>query len=163
MAANKRLSRQIPKFEQALKQLYSGNYGPARKALTQLESKSLDNPALLAQIRLFLEICQNSLRGDPAPRELEDFYGRGVVLHNQGHYKRALDTLSQGLKKNKNEETAPIHLVLAATHAKLGETPKALHHLKKSIELNARNRLNATHDSDFESLQNNEEFKALIR
>ena len=162
MSANKKLSRQLSKFEKALEQLYAGRYRQAQTALTQLESKSVDNPVLLAQIRLFLKICRNGLRGDPVLKEFEDFYSRGVVLHNQGNYKQALETLRQGLKKSKSEETDPVHLALAATHAKLGETQEALHHLKKSIELNARNRLNATYDSDFKSLHNNNEFKALL-
>ena len=151
-------------YERALVLLYKGNYGKAQAALEALAQKYPDQKQLMAQVRMFLRLCeQNNQRPKKVAQDGVALYDSGVFEHNRGHFEKALDLFKRALKKvsNKTDEAA-VYGAMAASFARIGPADKALESLQKAIKADEIHRHHARHDRDFESLGSNQKFRKLV-
>ena len=151
-------------YERALVLLYKGNYAKAQAALETLAQKYPDEKQLMAQVSMFLRLCQqNNQRPKKVAQDGIALYDLGVFEHNRGHFDKALDLFKRALKKvsNKTDEAA-VYAAMAAGFARTGPTDKALECLHKAIQADEIHRHHARHDPDFDSLDSNEEFRKLV-
>ncbi len=153
------------RYGQAVRLLQEGNYDKARAALVEFEQKHPDQLQMLARARVFLKACERlkangrQQEKKPEPKEL---YVVGLIEHNRGNYPKALEILGEALKKAPSDAAA-IHLTMAASLVRQGNSAEAIKHLKSSIDKDPSYRVWIANDPDFESLHRNDEFLKLIR
>ena len=151
-------------YERALVLLYKGHYAKAQAALETLAQKYPDEKQLMAQVSLFLRLCeQNTQRPKKVAQDGVALYDSGVFEHNCGHFEKALDLFKKALKKVSNKtDQAAIYGAMAASFARIGPADKALESLQKAIKADEIHRHHARHDPDFDSLGSNEKFRKLV-
>ena len=152
-------------YEEALRLLHDGKYEKAKTLLQKLVPSASDHLELLARINALLKVCQKRLTEQEVPNLKPDqLIDRGVMLHNAGQYQEALRHFEQAAKASKSGGVQDYALyAMAATEAVLGNTDKAIQHLKKAIELKNELRFLARYDPDFAHLAEHSEFRELVR
>ena len=79
-------------YERALVLLYKGHYAKAQAALETLAQKYPDEKQLMAQVRMFLRLCEQN--NQPPKKVAQDgvaLYDAGVFEHNRGRFEKALE------------------------------------------------------------------------
>ncbi|MFQ5524767.1 MAG: hypothetical protein ACE5GX_00765 [Thermoanaerobaculia bacterium] len=143
-------------FEKAVKATYQKKWREAAKMLEQVR-KATDLPSLGQSARRYLAVCEHNLakKGQGA----DDPYLEAVFLRNRGELDQALDICMRGGRSAKDERFA---YLAAAIHALQGDDEKAADFLTKAIDANARNRVVAAHDEDFDSLRSDPDHASLF-
>ena len=151
-------------YERALGLLHQKKYKPARDLFLKLKDAFPEQIDVLARVNSFLAVCDTSLddQEEKPPSNAEGFFDLGVVNHNLGRYEVAQNCFAQALKVEKKDSDY-IYYALAATEVCLGNSEKALKHLKRAIEIREDNRFFARNDPDFGSLTKSQEFQDLVR
>jgi tetratricopeptide (TPR) repeat protein len=153
-------------YEESLRLLHGGKYDKAKSQLHKLLGLASEHLELVARINGLLKICERRLVEPQAPEQTPGaLIDRGVMLHNLGQYDEALkcyERAAQKAAKTGNLQDA-VQYAMAATEAAMGNTDKAIQHLRKAIELNAELRFMARSDPDFAKLAENNEFRELAR
>lgn len=151
-------------YREGLESLHKKRYEKAREIFLQIREKFPDETEVMPRVHSFLKVCEARLmEGNPkGPRTPEEFFDMGVFLHNDKRYDEALECYARALKESPNHSVEHIYYAMAATEARLGETDRALEHLKKAIELRPENRFSARNDPDLEILLRREEFQQLV-
>ncbi len=150
-------------YEEALRLLHQKEYEEAHSLLLEVSSFFADEPEVLARVEAYVKVCETNLAEEKAPpKTAESMFDLGVLHHNAGHYKAALDCFVKALKLA-NGDQDHIYYAMAASEIPLGNIDTALKNLRKSIEIREENRFVARNDPDFEPLAQNREFQALVR
>jgi tetratricopeptide (TPR) repeat protein len=93
-------------------------------------------------------------------RSAEDYYNVGIAELNRRELDAAIQHLQHALKLMPSGDH--ILYALATANALQGNREQALQFLKQSISYRGENRFLAIRDSDFESLQDDSEFRRLV-
>lgn len=147
-------------FEQALKFFNRHDYGQAKSAFEALQSKFADEAEVLARARTYLAICDQRLGRAPAtPRNADALYDQGVFDFNRGAIREAVEHFEKALRIEPRADH--VFYSLAAAHARLNDSPKALEALRRAIAIRPVHRSHARRDFDFASLRSNDDFQSL--
>jgi tetratricopeptide (TPR) repeat protein len=147
-------------FEQALRLFNRHDYAQAKSAFEVLRSKFSDEAEVVARVRTYLAICDQRLgRAPAAPRNADALYDQGVFEFNRGGTREAIELFEKALRVEPRADH--VFYSLAAAHARLNDSPKALEALRRAIAIRPVQRSHARRDLDFASLRSNDEFQSL--
>lgn len=147
-------------FEQALKFFNRHDYGQARSAFEGLQTRFGDEAEVLARARTYLAICDQRLGHAPAaPRNADALYDQGVFDFNRGAIREAIELFDKALRIEPRADH--VFYSLAAAHARLNDSPKALEALRRAIAIRPVHRSHARRDLDFASLRSSDDFQSL--
>ena len=147
-------------FEQALRLFNRHDFGPARSAFLTLLAKFADQAEIVARARTYLAICEQRLARSPSvPRNPDALYNQGVFQLNRGNVADAIELFEKALKVEPRADH--VFYSLAAAHARLNDTAKAMDSLRRAIVLRPLHRSHARRDLDFVGLRSNEDFQQL--
>ncbi|MFY9609128.1 MAG: tetratricopeptide repeat protein [Blastocatellia bacterium] len=147
-------------FEQALRLFNRHDYGSAKSAFEGLQTKFGDEAEVVARARTYLAICEQRLgRAPAAPRNADALYDQGVFEFNRGAIREAIELFEKALRVDPRADH--VFYSLAAAHARLSDSPKALDALRRAIAIRPVHRPHARRDLDFANLRSNEEFQSL--
>jgi len=152
-------ANQLSNFEAAMRQFHARNLKEARtlfQRATEGPERDVANRA-----RLHIAMCDRRLQqatvnlGSP-----EDYYNYAVALLNTRNIAEARGHLEKALQMAPASDH--IHYALAIAQALSGDTVGAYENLKRSIELEPRNRIMARQDGDLAHLANQPPFDTLL-
>jgi len=147
-------------FEQALRLFNRHDFSAAKPAFQSLLSKFAEQSEILARVRTYLAICDQRLaRAPQVPRNADALYDQGVVEFNRGHTEEAIELFQKALKADPRADH--VYYSLAAAHARLEDSPKALDALRRAIVIRPAHRSHARRDLDLAGLRSNEDFQQL--
>jgi tetratricopeptide (TPR) repeat protein len=146
-------------YETALKLMQAGKYEKAHEAFTKmLETAPQD---LADRIRMYISACVAQIhKGSNSFQTHEERYDYAISLLNHGHYEDARHHLHDILLKEKSADYAFYGLALLASMT--GDADTCIDHLTEAIRLNAKNRLQARLDSDFDGVADDPRFTELL-
>ncbi len=149
-------------YEAGLKMMHAEEYARAAKAFRELIAEHADEPEILERARVLLQASEKKLqeKGKSVFRSAEDHYNVGVAAMNRRELEVALQHLQQALKLAPKADH--ILYVLAVVNALKGQRDEALSFLKQAIHYRPENRFLAARDNDFESLDEDSDFKHLV-
>ncbi|MBW4574321.1 MAG: hypothetical protein KME08_03460 [Aphanothece sp. CMT-3BRIN-NPC111] len=95
------------------------------------------------------------------PQEVLSKANCGIILAISGRYTEALPECEQAIKQNPKHESG--YYAKACYYAIQGEVEQAVDNLQKVIDIAPRcSRREAKHNPDFDSIQDDERFRALV-
>jgi tetratricopeptide (TPR) repeat protein len=146
-------------YESALRLMQDGKYEKAHAAFNQMLAAS---PADLAErIRMYINACvQQVSKGKASFLSDEERYDYAVSLLNEGNYEDAKMHFRQIIAENDRADYAFYGLAVLASMT--GDTHRCLEHLTEAIRLNAKNRIQARADSDFQDMADDPRFTELL-
>ena len=146
-------------YESALRLMQEGKYDKAHSAFNQMLASS---PADLAErIRMYINACvQQISKGQTKFQSHEERYDYAISLLNDGNYEDARTHLKQIVAENKSADYAFYGLAVLA--GMTGDSQNCLEHLTEAIRLNAKNRIQARADSDFQDMADDPRFTELL-
>lgn len=136
-------------FERAVAAFHRRNYSDAI-ALFQ-RAASGENREMAHSARQHADMCQRQLLAAAAvPRTAEELYNYAIALINDRKLTDAEKYLRQALIESPNGD----HLLyaLALCRGLSGDLEQAYNHLKRAIDIDARNRVTARNDPDFSEI-----------
>jgi len=112
--------------------------------------------------KVLISACEKKIqeKGRTVLRSADDYYNLGIAELNRRDLQVAIDHLQHALKLMPKADH--ILYALATANALHGRRDEALAHLKQSIHYRGENRFLAARDSDWESLQEDPEFRQLV-
>jgi len=152
-------NRALALYEAALRLMQEGKYDVAHTKFKQLLEEA---PGELAdRIRMYINACLlQATKGKTEFKSQEERYDYAISLLNTGHYEDAREQLQTILAENQTADYA--FYGLAVLSSMTGESHTCLEHLTEAIRLNARNRIQARSDSDFQDMADDPRFTELL-
>lgn len=150
-------------YEAALRMMHDRKYDRAKAAFEKLLEGASAPRHIADRVRVHLNACSAKLGdGDnaKAPKSPEEQYDYAVILMNEGRNDEARAQLEKVIKNWPDSDYA--HYGLAVLSCMAGRSEEALRHLQRSIELNARNRIQARNDGDFQNMADDPRFTELL-
>lgn len=146
-------------YEKAMKLLHAGSFAWAKDMF--VEAALGPNLGMAHSARVYRLACERRL----ASSELrlsspEDHYDYAITLINRRDLDKALNHLEQALRDAEGADH--VHYALALSYGLKGDAGNAAAHLKRAIELHARNRAAARNDPDFQVIARQPQIKALL-
>ena len=147
-------------FEQALRLFNRHEFAAARSAFLAVLAKFAEQAEIVARARTYLAICEQRLARSPSvPRNPDALYNEGVFQLNRGNTDEAVELFEKALKAEPRADH--VFYSLAAAHARLNDTLKAMEALRRAIGIRPVHRSHARRDLDFVGLRSNEDFQQL--
>ncbi|HEY0309167.1 MAG TPA: tetratricopeptide repeat protein [Acidobacteriaceae bacterium] len=146
-------------YETALRLMQEGKFEKAHAAFNKLMATA---PTELSErIRMYISACTQQM-GDSKNTfsSNEEQYDYAISLLNNGHYDDARQHLQQILKNDPKADYAFYGMAVLASMT--GESENCLQQLAEAIGLNARNRIQARSDSDFQDMLDDPRFTELL-
>ncbi len=110
---------------------------------------------------MYINAClQQISKGKTSFLSDEERYDYAVSLLNEGNYADAREQFEQIIAGNANADYAFYGLAVLASMT--GEQHACLEHLTEAIRLNAKNRIQARADSDFQDMADDPRFTELL-
>jgi tetratricopeptide (TPR) repeat protein len=157
--ANNARAQTLTHYEAALRLMQEGKYDKAHDAFNKMLAAS---PADLAErIRMYINAClQQVAKGKTTFHSDEERYDYAISLLNDGNYEDARAQFKQILAENDRADYA--FYGLAVLSSMTGDSHHCLEHLTEAIRLNAKNRIQARADSDFQDMADDPRFTELL-
>ena len=132
------------------------------KALAALEKLLPDAPEEIKErCRMYISTCQKQLeKSSLVFNTPEEQYDYAVSQLNTGYYETAREQFNLIVSKSPGADYA--FYGLAVLDAITGRSQDCLNNLARAIELNAKNRLQARVDNDFQSMVDDPRFTELL-
>jgi tetratricopeptide (TPR) repeat protein len=157
----KHFSNAVEAYEAGLKLLHSEQFEKAVKCFEDLIAEHGDEPEIQDRAKILIHVARKKLNEkSPVLRSAEDHYNVGVAELNRRELNTAVQHLQQALKLAPRGDH--ILYALAAASALQGNRDQALSFLRQSLDYRPENRFMAVRDSDFETLQEDSDFKQLV-
>ncbi|MHB8303375.1 MAG: TPR end-of-group domain-containing protein [Acidobacteriaceae bacterium] len=151
--------QRIQQYEVAVRMMREGKYEKAKAALEALLAE--DAGEMVDRVRVHLAACQRQLeKNNIAFQSPEEQYDYAISLLNTGYYEDAREHLEEILKTNPSAEYA--HYGMAVFYSLIGRAEDCLENLKRAIDLNPRNRIQARLDTDFQEMIEDPRFTELL-
>ena len=152
-------TRALTLYEAALRLMQEGKYEAAHTKFNQLLTES---PGDLAdRIRMYINACMLQVsKGKTDFKSHEERYDYAISLLNTGQYEDAREELKTILADDRSADYA--FYGLAVLSSMTGDSHTCLEHLSEAIRLNARNRIQARSDSDFQDMADDPRFTDLL-
>jgi tetratricopeptide (TPR) repeat protein len=150
---------QMGSFEAAMKLFHTRNLKQAR----ELFEEAAQGPErdIANRSRLHIAMCNRRLEQENVIlTSAEDYYAYGIALLNSRNIPEAKKHLEEALRMA--PEADHIHYAMAAAQVLHGDLNGAHEHLKRAIEIEPRNRLQARQDTDFAHLSHQPPFDSLL-
>ena len=146
-------------YEAALRLMQEGKYDKAHEAFNKMLATS---PGDLAErIRMYINACVQQIgKGKTSFHSDEERYDYAISLLNEGNYEDARAQLKQIVTDNDRADYAFYGLAVLASMT--GDAHRCLEHLQEAIRLNAKNRIQARADSDFQDMADDPRFTELL-
>jgi hypothetical protein len=146
-------------FGRAITATHQQRWREAATLLRRLLAETDDDPAIAERARQYLALCEQRLSNGKAPEGEDDPYLQAVVAKNRGDFGEALALCRRGGRHRRDERMAYLAASILALE---GEVSEAAELLALAVELNARNRVQAFHDSDFAEVLGRAEFAFVL-
>ncbi len=152
-------AKMLALYEAALRLMQEGKYEKAHAAFNQMLAS---NPGDLAdRIRMYISACLQQIGKTKTQfHSQEERYDYAVYLLNDGNYEDARQQFKEILAENASADYAFYGLAVLASMT--GDAHTCLEHLTEAIRLNARNRIQARTDSDFQDMADDPRFTELL-
>ena len=148
-------------FERAVKAFNLRQFSEAKALFEELQQRYNQEVEIIARSQTYIQVCNVRLAANRSlPRNADEFYDRGVVALNVGNFAQARTFFEKALKLRPDDSHTLYSL--AATHAQIGATDKALTYLKQAVQRQPRLRQQALQDTDFSILQDDRRFLELL-
>jgi len=149
----------IAQYETAIRLMQEGKFEKAHTAFNNMLASS---PGDLAErIRMYINACLLQVsKGKTQFLSHEERYDYAISLLNDGNYEDARIELKKIIAENKGADYAFYGLAVLASMT--GDPHTCLEHLTESIHLNAKNRIQARADSDFQDMADDPRFTELL-
>jgi TolA-binding protein len=149
----------VKDYQAALQLMQQGRYEKAHAIFEKLVTSGPTE--LIERSRVYMAACERNVRTQELTfNTLEEQYDYAVSLLNTGFYGEASDQFEDILTKAPDADYA--HYGLAVLKSMTDQPEDCLHHLARSIELNAQNRIQARSDSDFQDMADDPRFTELL-
>ena len=136
-----------------------GKYDKAREGFRKLSEQS--SPEVAERARVYLEACgRQATKQERKFSGPEEQYDYAISLLNNGNYEDARQQFKQILHANPSADYAFYGLAVLASMT--GDAQACLEHLTEAIRLNAKNRIQARADSDFQDMADDPRFTELL-
>jgi tetratricopeptide (TPR) repeat protein len=146
-------------YQSAVQFMQEGKFEKARALFEKLTQSGA--PELLERSRTYLAACErHGEKKSLVFNSAEEQYDYAISLLNTGNYEDARDQFEGLLKKNAQADYA--HYGLAILNSITGQAEECLDHLRRAIELNTRNRIQARGDADFIDMADDPRFTELL-
>jgi len=146
-------------YEAALRLMQDGKYEKAHAAFDHMLQAGAGD--LADRIRMYISAClQQITKGQTQFLSHEERFDYAVSLLNNGHYEDAREQFNNILAENDSADYAFYGLAVLASMT--GERHACLENLTQAIRLNARNRIQARSDSDFQDMADDPHFTDLL-
>jgi tetratricopeptide (TPR) repeat protein len=161
-ARSSRYENAIQAYENGIKLMHSEQFDRAIRCFEDLVNGHADEPEIQERAKVLIHACEKKIheRERTVLRSADDHYNVGIAELNRRELGSAIEHLQHALKLMPKADH--VLYALATANALQGNRDEALQHLRQSIHYRAENRFLATRDSDFEALQDDEDFKQLV-
>jgi len=142
--------------------MHAEEFEKAMRCFEDLVAEHTEEPEIQERAKVLLHACGKKIqeKGRTVLRSADDHYNVGIADLNRRELDSAIDHLQHALKLTPKAEH--ILYALGTANALKGNRDQALEYLKQSIHYRGENRFLAARDSDFESLQEDPDFRQLI-
>jgi tetratricopeptide (TPR) repeat protein len=149
----------VAQYESALRLMQEGKFEKAHTAFNNMLASA--PPDLAERIRMYINACiQQISRHQTQFTSDEERYDYAISLLNDGNYEDARSQLKKIVAENGQADYAFYGLAVLASMT--GDAHTCLEHLTEAIHLNARNRIQARADSDFQDMADDPRFTELL-
>jgi tetratricopeptide (TPR) repeat protein len=146
-------------YQAAVQLLQQGKFDRAQAAFEKLLPDA--PPEIKERCRIYIATCQRQItKPDLSFATPEEHFDFAVAQLNNGYYEEAREHFNNILAQAPNADYAFYGLALLS--AVTGQSQECLTHLARAIELNAKNRLQARVDNDFQSMVDDPRFTELL-
>ena len=152
----------IQVYESAIKLMHAEQFEKAIRQFGNVIAGHPEEPEIQERAKVLLHACEKKIqeKARTVLRSADDHYNVGIGDLNRRELGSAIEHLQHALKLTPKADH--IFYALATANALQGNRDQALHHLKQSIYYRPENRFLAARDADFESLQEDADFKQLV-
>lgn len=157
--ATPRVDPQLELFGRAVAATQNKQWKEAAGLFRRLLADTDDDPTLGERARQYLALCEQRLANGNAAEGDDDPYLLAVVAKNRGDFAAALALCRRGGRHHRDERMAYLAASILALE---GEIAEAAALLAQAVEQNARNRVQAFHDSDFADVLGRAEFAFVL-
>src|SRR5262249_45141279 len=159
---SKHFENAVQAYEAGIKLMHADEFQKAIRCFEDLISEHPQEQEIQERAKVLLHVCEKKIQEKERNvlRSSDDYYNVGIAELNRRELDSAIQHLQQALKLTPYGEH--ILYAMATANALQGNREQALHFLKQSIQHRGENRFLAMRDSDFESLQEDAEFKLLV-
>src|SRR5262245_60297914 len=161
-ARSKHHESAIQAYEAGIKLMHNEEFEKAIRCFEDLIAEHAEEQEIQERAKVLLHACEKKIqdKGRTVLRSADDYYNIGIAELNRRELDAAIQHLQHALKLTPNGDH--ILYALATANALQGNRDEALQFLKQSISHRGENRFLALRDTDFESLQDDPEFKQLV-
>ena len=151
--------KSLTEYQNALKLMQEGKFEKARELFQSLAESAA--PELQERSRVYLVVCaRNAKKEARSFGTPEEHYDYAISLLNTGFYDEAREQFETILTGHPTADYALYGL--AVLESMTGQTEGCLDHLGQAIQINARNRIQARTDSDFQDMADDPRFTELL-
>jgi tetratricopeptide (TPR) repeat protein len=158
----KHFSSAIQAYEAAIKLMHAEQFDKAIRNFENLIAGHPEEPEIQERAKVLLHACEKKIqeKARTVLRSADDHYNVGIADLNRRELGSAIEHLQHALKLMPKADH--VFYALATASALQGNRDQALQYLKQSIHYRPENRFLAPRDADFESLQEDADFKQLV-
>jgi tetratricopeptide (TPR) repeat protein len=152
----------VQAYEAGIKLMHGEQFEKAIRCFEALIAEHAEEPEIQDRAKVLIHACEKKIqeKARTVLRSADDHYNVGIADLNRRELGSAIEHLQHALKLMPKGDH--ILYALATANALQGNRDRAIQHLKDSIQYRAENRFLAARDGDFESLQDDPEFKQLV-
>jgi len=152
----------VQAYEAAIKLMHNEEFEKAIRCFEDVVSEHAEEPEIQERAKVLIHACEKKLQEKARTvfRSADDHYNVGIAELNRRETASAIHHLEHALKLTPKADH--VLYALAAANALQGNSTEALSYLKQAVSYRPENRFLAVRDSDFESLQENSEFRQLV-
>lgn len=148
-------------YEKGLDALQRHAYQDAVKALEAILERFPVERELHERVRLYLNVARRHVTSPSSnPKSVEERLYAATLATNLGRYDEAISHLR--LVRDEDPDNDHALYMLSVALALKGEHAEAVAHLERAIAINPENRAMARQEADFETLRDDDAFRAAI-
>lgn len=142
--------------------MHAEQFEKAIRCFEDLIAEHADEPEIQERAKVLIHASEKKIqeKARTVLRSADDHYNVGIADLNRRELSSAIEHLQHALKLTPKADH--ILYALSTANALQGNRDQALQYLKQSIHYRPENRFLAARDSDFESLQEDADFKQLV-
>jgi len=159
---SKQFASAVQAYGAAIKLMHAEHFEKAIKCFGTLIADHPDEPEIQERAKVLIHACEKKVhdKARTVLRSADDHYNVGIADLNRRELDSAIQHLQHALKLAPKADH--VLYALAAASALQGDRDHALGYLKQSIHHRPENRFMAVRDTDFETLQEDADFKQLV-
>jgi tetratricopeptide (TPR) repeat protein len=159
---SKHFANAVQAYEAAIKLMHAEDFGKAIRYFEGLISEHSEEPEIQERAKVLIHACEKKVqeKARTVLRSADDHYNVGIADLNRREIPSAIQHLEHALKLTPKADH--VLYALAAANAIQGNSDQAITYLKQAVHFRPQNRFLAARDNDFESLQENPDFRQLM-